>query len=88
MYLCLTLAVAFYALWSRDAEIVAKYGTENLVWTVPMLIVLLMKYSADIESDSFGDPVDVILEDKVLLLLGAAFVLMVLGMIYLPAMLH
>ena len=24
MYLCLTLAVAFYALWSRDAEIVAK----------------------------------------------------------------
>lgn len=88
MYLCLTLAVAFYALWSRDAEIVAKYGTENLVWTVPMLIVILMKYSADIESDSYGDPVDVILEDKVLLLMGVAFVLTVLGMIYLPAMLH
>lgn len=88
MYLCLTLAVAFYALWSRDAEIVAKYGTENLVWTVPMLIVLLMKYSADIESDSYGDPVDVILGDKVLFLLGVVFVLTVLGMVYLPAMLH
>lgn len=53
-----------------------------------MLIVILMKYSADIESDSYGDPVDVILGDKVLLLLGVAFVFTVLGMIYLPAMLH
>lgn len=88
MYLCLTLAVAFYALWSRDAEIVAKYGTENLVWTVPMLIVLLMKYSADIEDDSYGDPVDVILRDKVLLLLCLVFVLTVLGMVYLPAFFH
>ena len=88
MYLCLTLAVAFYALWSRDAEVVAKYGTETLVLTVPMLIVILMKYSADIESDSFGDPVDVVLGDRVLLLLGVVFVLTVLGMVYLPAMLH
>lgn len=72
----------------QGREIVAKYGTEKLVWTVPMLIVILMKYSADIESDSFGDPVDVVLGDRVLLLLGVVFVLTVLGMVYLPAMLH
>lgn len=72
----------------QGREIVAKYGTEKLVWTVPMLIVILMKYSADIESDSFGDPVDVVLGDRVLLLLGMVFVLTVLGMVYLPAMLH
>ena len=53
-----------------------------------MLIVILMKYSAYIESDSFGDPVDVVLGDRVLLLLGVVFVLTVLGMVYLPAMLH
>ena len=53
-----------------------------------MLIVILMKYSADIESDSFGDPVDVVLGDRVLLLLGVVFVLTVLGMVYLPSMLH
>ena len=53
-----------------------------------MLIVLLMKYSADIEDDSYGDPVDVILRDKVLLLLCLVFVLTVLGMVYLPALFH
>lgn len=84
MYLCLTLAVAFYALWSADAEIEVKYGTDKLIWTVPLVIVLLMKYSADIESNSYGDPVDVITHDKVLLLLSVGFALVLFGLIYLP----
>lgn len=84
MYLCLTLAVAFYALWSADAEIEVKYGTDKLIWTVPLVIVLLMKYSSDIESNSYGDPVDVITHDKVLLLLSVGFALVLFGLIYLP----
>ena len=84
MYLCLTLAVTFYALWSADAEIEVKYGTDKLIWTVPLVIVLLMKYSADIESNSYGDPVDVITHDKVLLLLSVGFALVLFGLIYLP----
>ena len=84
MYLCLTLAITFYALWSADSQVAAKYGTDKLIWTVPIVIIILMKYSADIESNSYGDPVDVVMHDKVLLLLGAALVLMVVGLIYLP----
>ena len=86
MYLCLTLAVAFYALWSADAGIVAKYGTDKLIWTVPLVIVLLMKYSADIESNSYGDPVDVITHDKVLVLLSFVFALVLFGLIYIPGL--
>ena len=86
MYLCLTLAVTFYALWSADGEVAAKYGTDKLVWTVPMVIILLMKYSADIESNSYGDPVDVILQDKVLLALGVLFGLVMIALIYLPGL--
>lgn len=86
MYLCLTLAVTFYALWSADSEVASKYGTDKLVWTVPLLIIILMKYSADIESSSYGDPVDVILQDKVLLLLGALFGLVIVGLIYVPGL--
>ena len=82
MYLSLTLAVTFYALWSADSAVASKYGTDKLVWTVPLLIIILMKYSADIESSSYGDPVDVILHDKVLLLLGALFGLVIVGLIY------
>lgn len=85
MYLCLTLAVAFYALWSADKEVISNYGTDKLVWTVPVVIVLLMKYSADIESNSYGDPVDVITHDKVLMALSGMFGIMLLSLIYFSA---
>lgn len=84
MYLCLTLAVTFYALWSADAQITEKYGTDKLIWTVPLVIIILMKYSADIESNSYGDPVDVIMHDKVLLGLGVLLGLALVALIYLP----
>lgn len=84
MYLCLTLAVAFYALWSADKDIIANYQTDKLIWTVPFVIVLLMKYSADIESNSYGDPVDVITHDRVLVILSAVFCLSLLALIYFP----
>lgn len=84
MYMCLTLAVTFYALWSADGQITAKYGTDKLIWTVPLVIIILMKYSADIESNSYGDPVDVVMHDKVLLGLGVLFGLTIVALIYLP----
>lgn len=84
MYLCLTCAIVFYALWSADDAIVERYGTDKLVWTVPLVIILLMKYSADIESDSYGDPVDVITHDKTLLALCGAFAIVMLLLIYCP----
>ena len=84
MYLCLTLAVTFYALWSADGEVAAKYGTDKLVWTVPLVMIILMKYSADIASNSYGDTVDVITHDKVLLALGVLFGVVMVALIYLP----
>lgn len=86
MYLCLTLAVTFYALWSADSEITSKYGTDKLIWTVPLVIIILMKYSADIESNSYGDPVEVVTHDKVLLALAALFGLVMVGLLYLPGL--
>lgn len=86
MYLCLTLAVTFYALWSTDSEVAAKYGTDKLIWTVPIVIIILMKYSADIESNSYGDPVDVVMHDKVLLLLAVLLALAVVALIYVPGL--
>lgn len=84
MYVCLTLAIAFYALWSADKDIIAIYGTDKLIWTVPVVIILLMKYSADIETNSYGDPVDVVTHDKVLIILSGIFGLLLLSLIYFP----
>lgn len=82
MYMCLAISIVFYALWSADSTVIMRYGTDKLVWTVPLLIIIMMKYSSDIESDSHGDPVDVIAKDKILLCLAALFVLVIILMIY------
>lgn len=84
MYLCLSLAIIFYALWSADDMIIEKYNSDKLVWTVPFVLLLVMKYSADVESDSYGDPVDVITSDKSLIILGAIYILILLALIYVP----
>ena len=69
MYMCLSISIIFYSLWCVDPITVSK--TNNLlIWTIPMIILLCMKYSMDIERDGYGDPVDVITDDKVLLLLS------------------
>jgi len=77
MYMCLGLTNAFYALWVIGTQ------KEVMIWTVPMVMVLGMKYSLNIERDSDGDPVEVILQDKVLWLLGILYSALVIGAIYL-----
>ncbi len=61
MYMILGLGIVFYSLWCIQT---------NMLITVPLVIVLCMKYSLIIEGDSDGDPVDAMLSDKVFLLLG------------------
>ena len=60
MYVCFTLVIVFYAMWTLDS------ANAKMIWTVPALIIILMKYSMDIEGDSDGDPVDVLLNDRIL----------------------
>lgn len=82
MYMSMTLTVLFYCLWTVDALTVAHVGSENLVWTVPLVILICMKYSLDVEGESNGDPVEVLLRDKVLLLMGLLLALIVVAVIY------
>ena len=48
MQMCLTLAVVFYALWTVDRDLA-------LVWTVPLMLCLCLKYSIVVEGSSDGD---------------------------------
>ena len=65
----------FYSLWSMDRG-------ENLMWTVPLVICICLKYSMTVEGNSDGDPVEVIYQDKVLMLLIAAFAAVTLALLY------
>ena len=83
MYACLTLTIAFYALWSADTRIMLRYGTNKLIWTVPVVMIIMMKYSYDIEMGSYDDPVEVLTKDKWLILLSFFYIVILLGLIYL-----
>ena len=83
MHICLGLTITFYALWCVDPLTVQKAGNTHLVWTVPLLVIFGMKYSLNVESESDGDPVEVILADKVLLLLGLLFAGILGAIVYL-----
>lgn len=72
MYMSVALAIVFYALWTVDASSVIRFGTTALVWTVPLVILIFMRYSLIVEDKTDGDPVEVILHDIPLLLLGTA----------------
>ena len=83
MYLCVALAVLFYALWTVDPLTVSRAGGEGLVWTVPLVLLICMKYSLDVESGSDGDPVELLLHDKLLILLGLLLGGIIFAVIYL-----
>lgn len=83
MGMCLTLANVFYALWSMDEKTMSFYNNEYLIFTVPIVLLITMKYSLDIEGESDGDPVEVLLHDKVLLTLCVLYLAVMFVILYL-----
>ena len=81
MYMCLALTIAFYSLWAVDPITTQRIRMAGLIWTVPLVILICMSYSLHIERDSDGDPIEVLLSDKLLLslvvLLGLIWVLLI-----------
>ena len=76
MYMFLTLMIVFYSMWCVDSSNIIKFGN-NLIFTVPILMLIAMKYSLNIEGNSDGDPVEVLLSDKILMLLALIFIIAV-----------
>ena len=83
MYMCLGLTNAFYALWSMDDKTTSHYNNDYLVFTVPIVMLITLRYTMDIESDSDGDPVEVLINDKFLLFLCVAYLFVMFFILYL-----
>ena len=75
MYMFLALSICFYSLWAMEQ------GHKALL-SVPMVMILCMRYSLIVEGSSDGDPVDVILGDKFLLGLGAIYSVYMIAVFY------
>lgn len=82
MYVCVALTIVFYSLWCID--------TINLIpcimWTVPLVMIICMKYSLTIEGISDGDPVTTLLHDKLLFMLVLLYGAVIIALLYIPTL--
>lgn len=77
MQMCLSLAVCFYALWAKEQE------NPVILWSVPLILIMCMRYSLIVEqSDSEGDPTEIIIKNKFLKVSGIIYFLIMLFGIY------
>ncbi len=75
MYMCMSLAICFYSLWALNNN---KY----MLYTIPLVLFICMKYSMDVEGESDADPIEVVMHDKALILLGIIYALVILAILY------
>lgn len=83
MNMCLTLTITFYSLWSMDINTIEHYGSNYIVLTVPIVLLIILKYNLDVEGDSDGDPVEVLFEDKTLIVMCVIYLLFMFTILYL-----
>ena len=77
-YMSLTLTIVFYSLWA------ISHDSNYLVFTIPVIIILFMRYCLIIETKSEGDPVTILYSDTALMLLCLIYiVLMIVSLVIL-----
>lgn len=79
MNMCMTLALVFYSLWTVD---VSQGFNTALIWTVPCLLLVVLKYNFNIEKSSDGDPIEVIFKDPILLGMILIYMIIMLSILY------
>ena len=82
MYVALALAVVSYTLWCTDPSTISRIGNDYIFWTIPLLMIILQLYSLNIEGNSHGDPVEVILGDKKLLCSISVYLIALIAILY------
>ena len=79
----ITLTIISYALYTIDSEVIKRFGTDKLIYTVPLVIYGIFRYLYVIfRSDSDGDPTEVILKDKSIISVVLLWILLIIGLIY------
>ena len=74
MYLSLTLTLVFYSIWTIEQE--KKY----LIISIPILFAIFFKYALNVEGESDGDPIEVLLKDKLLISLCILYMGLMYGL--------
>ncbi len=85
LQITLTSSIIFYSLMCADNNTAVMQSGVNLLWTVPIVTVICLRYLMLVEDDKCdGDPTSIILRDKILTLLCLGYILSVGILLYIP----
>jgi 4-hydroxybenzoate polyprenyltransferase len=76
------LAIVCFLLYATDVETIAKFGTENLIYTTPLVLYCVFRFSALIQEGKFSGPIQLILKDLPFQIGFVLWVLFCIGIIY------
>lgn len=72
-----------YALYTIDADTVARFGTDRLMWTLPFPLYGIFRYLYLVhQREGGGDPSDVLLTDRPILICVALWIAAVIALVY------
>lgn len=80
MYLCLGLTITFYSLWCESFS--TLNNNQFMLFTIPLMMLICFRYCMDIEGESDGDPVEVVMSDISLIIMSLLYGMMVLVILY------
>ena len=81
MYIFFILTLCFYTLWCVTMVSVGKFSI-LLYFTIPLVFLVIARYSKKIEGKVDGDPVNVLLKDKWLVIGGFMYALFLFSILY------
>jgi 4-hydroxybenzoate polyprenyltransferase len=76
------LAIVCFLLYAMDERTVKVFGTNNLVYTTPLVLYCVFRFSALIEQGRYSEPVAFILKDRPFQIGFCLWVLACVGIIY------
>lgn len=78
-----TITIISYALYTLDRDIVAKFGTDKLLYTVPFVAYGIFRYIHLLLQSREGDPTEVVTTDKSLILIMLSWLVAFFLLVYL-----
>lgn len=81
MYSCMTLTIIFFSLWCMEKS--QSSDIANFMILIPLIMLAFFKYNYNIENkESDGDPINVIINDKILIGLSVIIGITIIILLY------
>jgi 4-hydroxybenzoate polyprenyltransferase len=79
-----SICLLSYMLYTVAPETVRLHGTENLIYTVPVVAYGIFRYLFKVQEGSQDGPVEILIRDPVFALTGVVWIAMVFSILFIP----